>query len=317
MKDYFQRSADCKKHDHFLGKKDHSGETLDNTMKHLILRLSKKDEHFLDKKDHNSETFDNTMKHLILRLSKKDFYFPGKEGQRGEKLDSTMKHLILRLSKKGGILQDKKNNKGQKFGNTMQHLLLRTSKKDSVVMDKKNDDKLDNTMHHLILRLSKKDGALPDNPDSKRQQLENTMKHLILRLSKKDNVLSPEQKDSQSHEHDIPQEGEEEYRNQLAENKLLRLFFQVYPPINSNPNKIDDYGKRSDNQNNNSAVIQNRFSTHIGSRMWDKRFSKTDDIYRLLRTLRRYPEITEDDEILNEKVKIPSKKVKQVLVRMV
>ena len=284
-----------------MSKKDNTGEdnnALKDSMKHLILRLSKKED---DPREGNA--LQDSMKHLRLRLSKKDDFLTDDTA-----LKDSMEDLILRLSKKdGGVTND-----DLRLLNTMQHMITRLSKKESP------SSSLDKTRQHLTLRLSKKGG-----------QLKNTRKHLILRLSKKDKEIPFElDEDNTSKRNPLPEANPE-----IVEYLLRRLYLQVYPPIltgteEGNVGKREEYEKESpdmdqnavwdENENNISDPEQNQFGVQVGDRMWDKRVQKSDEIYRLLRTMRGNPETISSSlfDAIDDK-HIPSKKLKHVLVRMV
>merc|ERR1712223_252609 len=117
---------------------------------------------------------------------------------------------------------------------------------------------------------------------------------------------------------------------ELANYMLSRLYNQAYHPIVSedemskgervgeespevDQNAISEYQK--DNANIPDPD-QNLFKTQVGNRMWDKRVEKSDEIYRLLRTMRRNTEGIVSGLTIDGK-HIPTKKLKHVLVRMV
>ena len=312
-----------------MSKKD----VFDDTMKHMIPRMSKKEDvtdtmkHLIlrmSKKDSNAE---DTMKHLILRLSKKDDI-----SQDDNELMDSMKHLVLRLSKKDGFLSDdsKTNDKiqnmilrpGQYVNgqsndkmmtlNDFQQMISRMRKRVS------SSPNLDNTRQHLTLRLSKKDGQLKD-----------TRKHLILRLSKKDKEVPDEVQDNGTDKRALVQEENPEF----VEFMLRHLYNQVYPPIRTQPTEsgtdkrldyeiktpeFEPYSFQENNVNEKAlpASAQTPYQLEVGDRLMDKRVAPTDEIYRLLRTMRRNPE-TIDSNLMVDGKDIPSKKLKHVLVRMV
>ena len=128
------------------------------------------------------------------------------------------------------------------------------------------------------------------------------MKHMTLRLSKKDDddnkgILPYDEKDKRS----------------LTADRLLRLYREIYSK-NPTYNIPSFYGKRAEEENSYSEIEPNRFWTKIGSKLFGKRaLPKNDEIYRLLRGMGYLSERFSRTVGRN----IPTKKVKQVLVRMV
>ena len=159
--------------------------------------------------------------------------------------------------------------------------------------------------------------------------LKDTRKHLILRLSKKDKEVPDEVQDNGTDKRGLLHEENPDF----VEYMLRRLYNQVYHSTRTEPTegntdkRLDDeiktpefepYSIRDNKVNEKDLPAPNPtpYPLEVGDRLMDKRVAKTDEIYRLLRTMRRNPE-TIDSNLMVDAKDIPSKKLKHVLVRMV
>ena len=257
---------------------------LDDIRRHLNLRLNKKD-------------VDNIRTHLSLRLSKKD-------------LDNIRKHMSLRLNKKSSDSYDKlirsneqviddginrlvqgtskmeeepfgeKRGRGDsKFEDSMKHLILRLSKKQAFADP--SDESIKDSMKHMALRLNKREDWSLDGPETNAKRIENISRHLKLRLSKRYNgLLSFLEREATNQKNDA----------ELSKVQEPKSVENEHVPLNSLYNEGLPGEQRAASDKHSVDAVERRSGLpfEMKYKMLGKRIGKTEDAYRLLRTLRDY-----------------------------
>ena len=280
-----------------LNKKD-----VDNIRTHLSLRLSKKD-------------LENIRKHMSLRLNKKSSDSYDKLIRSNEQVIADgINRLVQGPSKiTDEPFGEKRGRDESKFEDSMKHLILRLSKKQAFADP--SDESIKDSMKHMALRLNKREDWSLDGPETNAKRIENISRHLKLRLSKRYNGLlsflereaTNQQNDAKlskvqepksvgkEHDEEVDREGkqstvEEEDNDQILQSPFLNEYPYIQRPLNSLYNEGLRGGQRAASDKYSVDAVERRSGPPFGMKykILGKRIGKTEDAYRLLRTLRDY-----------------------------
>ena len=246
-----------------LNKKD-----VDNIRTHLSLRLSKKD-------------VENIRKHMSLRLNKKSSDSYDKLIMSNEQVfDEGMNHLVQGPSNMvDDPFGEKRGRDDSKFEDSMKHLILRLSKKQAFADP--SDESIKDSMKHMALRLNKREDWSLDGPETNAKRIENISRHLKLRLSKRYNgLLSFLEGEATNQQNDA----------ELSKVQEPKYVEKEHGPLNSlyNEGLPSEQRAASDKYSVDAVERRSGLPFEMKYKMLGKRIGKTEDAYRLLRTLRSY-----------------------------
>ena len=271
---------------------------VDDIRTHLSLRLSKKD-------------LENIREHMSLRLNKKSLDSYDKLIRLNEQVfEEGMNRLVQSPSK---MVQepfgDKRGRADSKFDDSMKHLILRLSKKQAFA--EPSDESIKDSMKHMALRLNKREDWSLDGPETNAKRIENISRHLKLRLSKRYiSLLSFLLREAKNQQNDAKLSKVQEPKSVEKEHDEDIINFISHLP-NANRYKVDGEGKQSTGEEEDNDQIfdeglrggqraaSDKYSADVVERrsgppfemkykILGKRIGKTEDAYRLLRTLRDY-----------------------------
>ena len=279
-----------------LSKKD-----LENIRKHMSLRLNKKRSNSYDKLIRsNEQVFDDGMYRLVQGPSKKvEEPFGQKRGRADSKFEDSMKHLILRLSKKQAFTDPS----DESIKDSMKHMALRLNKREDWSLDgpETNAKRIENISRHLKLRLSKRYNGLLSFLEREATNHQNEAK-----LSKVQEPKSVENEHGEdlinfislllnANGNKLDREGTQSTAEGEDNDQILHsLFLNEYPDIQPLLNSLYAEGLRggkraaSDKYSVDAVERRNGFPLKMKYKILGKRIGKTEEAYRLLRTLRDY-----------------------------